>query len=267
MSLSGAGTLETSHCGDGTNANRHPWHPPAALTGDPIAEGKLLMRNTLTGRKEAFVPASKRAVRWYTCGPTVYDSAHVGHARTYLSFDIMRRVMTDYFHYNVLYQINTTDIDDKIILRARQNVLVKNLEDDASVDFEALSALADKALAEARAKAAEKKDKIQKELDEAVARSDSRSVTEQKDLLSQAALKERNLENDAAAIAERRPTRPRRRTGPGSLRPPRAFWPTCSIGRRATPSRTTRSSMPTLGITRGSSWRIWTPSASARPTS
>ena len=201
MSLSGAGTLETSHCGDGTNANRHPWHPPAALTGDPIAEGKLLMRNTLTGRKEAFVPASKRAVRWYTCGPTVYDSAHVGHARTYLSFDIMRRVMTDYFHYNVLYQINTTDIDDKIILRARQNVLVKNLEDDASVDFEALSALADKALAEARAKAAEKKDKIQKELDEAVARSDSRSVTEQKDLLSQAALKEWNLENDAAAIA------------------------------------------------------------------
>mmetsp|Transcript_35326 Transcript_35326/g.77392 ORF Transcript_35326/g.77392 Transcript_35326/m.77392 type:complete len:806 (+) Transcript_35326:114-2531(+) len=200
MSLSGAGTFEESHCGDG-KANRHPWYPPAALTGDPIAEGKLLMRNTLTGQKEPFVPTSKRTVRWYTCGPTVYDSAHVGHARTYLSFDIMRRIMTDYFHYNCLYQINTTDIDDKIILRARQNVLVKNLSEDETVDFDALSAMADKALAEALEKAADKKAKSAKDLEDAVAKSDSKAQKDQEDLLKQAKLKERNLNEDAEEIA------------------------------------------------------------------
>lgn len=42
------------------------------------------------------VPA---AVNWYSCGPTVYDSAHLGHARAYVTFDIIRRIMTDYFRY------------------------------------------------------------------------------------------------------------------------------------------------------------------------
>jgi len=40
-------------------------------------------------------------VTWYTCGPTVYDDSHMGHARTYISFDILKRIMTDYFGYNV----------------------------------------------------------------------------------------------------------------------------------------------------------------------
>lgn len=57
-------------------------------------------------------------------GPTVYDSAHVGHARNYLSFDIVRRVLEDYFGYNCLYVMNVTDVDDKIILRARRNHLL-----------------------------------------------------------------------------------------------------------------------------------------------
>ncbi len=43
-----------------------------------------------------------RRVLWYMCGPTVYDSAHLGHARTYLSFDILRRILTKYFGYDVL---------------------------------------------------------------------------------------------------------------------------------------------------------------------
>ena len=54
-------------------------------------------------------------VLWYICGPTVYNSAHMGHARSYISFDILRRVLQDYFGYNVLYCMNVTDIDDKII--------------------------------------------------------------------------------------------------------------------------------------------------------
>ncbi len=53
----------------------------------------------------------------YMCGPTVYDSAHLGHARTYLSFDILRRILTKYFGYDVLLVMNITDVDDKIIIR------------------------------------------------------------------------------------------------------------------------------------------------------
>ena len=55
---------------------------------------------------------------WYSCGPTVYDESHMGHARTYVSFDIMRRLITDYFGYNVQLVMNITDIDDKIIRKA-----------------------------------------------------------------------------------------------------------------------------------------------------
>lgn len=55
---------------------------------------------------------------WYQCGPTVYDESHMGHARTYVSFDILRRIMTDYFGYNIKLIQNITDIDDKIIRKA-----------------------------------------------------------------------------------------------------------------------------------------------------
>lgn len=143
-----------------------------------------------------------RHVRWYTCGPTVYDSSHVGHARTYLSFDIMRRVMTDYFHYNVLYQINTTDIDDKIILRARQNELIRQLEADSSVDFDKLVALAKEALDEAKAKSDQKKAEIEKAIEDATQSKDSRAKTEQEGLLEQHLVKRKNLDNDEAKILE-----------------------------------------------------------------
>lgn len=64
-----------------------------------------------------------KKVTWYCCGPTVYDASHMGHARSYISFDILRRVLRDYFQYDVFYCMNITDIDDKIIRRARQNYL------------------------------------------------------------------------------------------------------------------------------------------------
>jgi len=54
-------------------------------------------------------------VKWYLCGPTVYDSSHLGHARTYIGQDIIKRIMRDYFGYNVKVCMNITDIDDKII--------------------------------------------------------------------------------------------------------------------------------------------------------
>ena len=49
------------------------------------------------------------------CGPTVYDHSHMGHARTYIGFDVIHRILTDYFGYNVFLAMNITDIDDKII--------------------------------------------------------------------------------------------------------------------------------------------------------
>ncbi|XP_078051220.1 cysteine--tRNA ligase, cytoplasmic [Augochlora pura] len=83
----------------------------------------LKLYNSFTKEKEVFVPQYGNRVLWYSCGPTVYDASHMGHARTYISFDILRRILSDYFGYDVLYVMNITDIDDKIIKRARQNYL------------------------------------------------------------------------------------------------------------------------------------------------
>lgn len=71
-------------------------------------------------------------VTWYICGPTVYDASHMGHARTYLTFDIIRRILEDYFDYHVFYVMNVTDVDDKIIKRARQNHLVDQFCEQAT---------------------------------------------------------------------------------------------------------------------------------------
>ncbi|GFR22086.1 cysteine--tRNA ligase, cytoplasmic [Trichonephila clavata] len=84
---------------------------------------KLRLYNSLTRDKEIFVPQFGNKVLWYSCGPTVYDAAHMGHARSYISFDILRRVLSEYFGYDVFYVMNITDIDDKIIKRARQKYL------------------------------------------------------------------------------------------------------------------------------------------------
>ncbi|XP_034476754.1 cysteine--tRNA ligase, cytoplasmic [Drosophila innubila] len=91
------------------------WQAPKAAT-----RPQLRFYNSLTRQKEEFVPLEGNNVKWYSCGPTVYDASHMGHARSYISFDILRRVLSDYFGYNVHYVMNVTDIDDKIIKRARQ---------------------------------------------------------------------------------------------------------------------------------------------------
>ena len=91
-------------------------------------EGSLKLLNSLTKRVEPFTPIDARLVKWYICGPTVYDSSHIGHARNYVAFDIVRRVMLDYFGFDIVYVMNITDIDDKIILRTHRNHLEKMLE-------------------------------------------------------------------------------------------------------------------------------------------
>ncbi len=84
-----------------------------------ITSKKLKIYNTLSKRFEEFKTLRSGIVRGYVCGPTVYDSTHVGHARTYVFFDIFRRYL-EYLGYEVRMVINFTDIDDKIINRAKQ---------------------------------------------------------------------------------------------------------------------------------------------------
>jgi cysteinyl-tRNA synthetase len=75
--------------------------------------------NTLTRRVEPFAPADGRTVRMYTCGPTVYNPAHLGNFRTFLFEDLMRRVLA-LRGWEVRQVMNLTDVDDKIIKRARE---------------------------------------------------------------------------------------------------------------------------------------------------
>eukprot|EP00961_Rhodomonas_salina_P255379 3451556-Rhodomonas_salina.2 len=129
-----------------------------------------MVANTLTGNKVEFIPKDGNTVRWYICGPTVYDSSHLGHARTYVAFDVVRRILENFFGYDIFCVMNVTglsllfsatlrspsllrpsiiceraapafcpaahrfltaghmrgaDVDDKIIIRARRNYLLK----------------------------------------------------------------------------------------------------------------------------------------------
>src|SRR6478609_2106801 len=75
--------------------------------------------NSLTGKKEDFQPSGS-SVKLYVCGPTVYDSAHLGHARCYITWDVLLRVLR-FAGYSVTYVRNVTDIDDKILARAKES--------------------------------------------------------------------------------------------------------------------------------------------------
>ncbi len=79
----------------------------------------LTLFNTLTGRQEAFEPIEPKKVRMYVCGVTVYDYCHIGHARSALVFDVLRRYL-EYGGYAVTFVKNFTDVDDKIIKRANE---------------------------------------------------------------------------------------------------------------------------------------------------
>jgi cysteinyl-tRNA synthetase len=77
----------------------------------------LKIYNTLTGQKEPFKPLVRRKVRMYVCGVTVYDECHLGHARSALVFDVIRRYLK-HSGFSVTFVKNFTDVDDKIIKRA-----------------------------------------------------------------------------------------------------------------------------------------------------
>ncbi|XP_034465778.1 cysteine--tRNA ligase, mitochondrial isoform X1 [Hippoglossus hippoglossus] len=73
--------------------------------------------NSLTQQKEPLVVATEGVATWYSCGPTVYDHAHLGHACSYVRFDILQRVLSRLFGTTVIHAMVITDIDDKIIKR------------------------------------------------------------------------------------------------------------------------------------------------------
>ena len=80
----------------------------------------LFLHNSLSRRKERFEPLEPQHVRMYVCGPTVYDLAHIGNARTMVVFDVLARLLRVLYP-RVTYVRNITDVDDKINARAKES--------------------------------------------------------------------------------------------------------------------------------------------------
>ena len=99
--------------------------------------------NSQTSRKEKFKPLKKGKINMYVCGMTIYDYCHIGHARTFFSFDVMVNFFK-YLNYEVNYVRNITDIDDKIIQKAKEEEVPFSLITDKFIkamndDFKALN--------------------------------------------------------------------------------------------------------------------------------
>lgn len=115
-----------------TTKEQPPWKGPPPLPAN-VDLPPLKIYNSLTRSKTPFVPikAKEKEVSWYVCGPTVYDDAHLGHSRNYVTSDIIRRIMKDHFGFKLKYVMNITDIDDKVNLLPCKCIAQPNL---ASVD-------------------------------------------------------------------------------------------------------------------------------------
>ena len=105
----------------------------------------LQIYNTLSRQKEVFTPITPGKVGLYVCGITIYDYCHVGHARTYVAFDVINRYLR-FCGYDVTYVRNITDVDDKIIKRAAENgescdALTARFTQAMHADFNALGLL------------------------------------------------------------------------------------------------------------------------------
>lgn len=83
------------------------------------AFAEIMVYSTLSGSLERFVPLHGRRVFMFVCGPTVYDYSHLGHARTYVFYDTLARFLRR-MEYSLFYLQNVTDVDDKIVNRARE---------------------------------------------------------------------------------------------------------------------------------------------------
>ena len=93
----------------------------------------IFIYNSLSRKKDEFIPLKPKEIKMYVCGPTVYDEAHIGHARSAYVFDVIRRYLI-YRGYKVIFVRNVTDVDDKIIDKAQKefkgqdlNIAVKDV--------------------------------------------------------------------------------------------------------------------------------------------
>ncbi|MGL4938677.1 cysteine--tRNA ligase, partial [Shewanella sp.] len=105
----------------------------------------LKIYNSITRQKQEFKPINPGKVGMYVCGVTIYDLCHIGHGRTFVSFDMIVRYLR-YAGYEVNFQRNITDVDDKIIKRANENnescdALTERLIGEMHRDFDALNML------------------------------------------------------------------------------------------------------------------------------
>lgn len=102
--------------------------------------------NSLTRQKENLVLGREGVATWYSCGPTVYDHAHLGHACSYVRFDILQRILSSFFGVSVVHAMVITDIDDKIIRRSWEEnvspaVVARMYEDEFKKDMLALKVI------------------------------------------------------------------------------------------------------------------------------
>ncbi|CAH2059945.1 unnamed protein product [Thlaspi arvense] len=103
-----------------SSTSSHPSTSPTTDGGDSVSGGKeLWLHNTMSRKKELFKPKVEGKVGMYVCGVTAYDLSHIGHARVYVTFDVLLRYLK-HLGYEVSYVRNFTDVDDKIIARANE---------------------------------------------------------------------------------------------------------------------------------------------------
>ena len=99
------------------------------------SKNELQFFNTLTRKKEKFTPISKGKVYLYTCGPTVFDYAHIGNFRAFIFEDLLKRWL-EYNGFKVYHVMNITDVDDKTIKRSqKENMPLKEFTDYYSKAF------------------------------------------------------------------------------------------------------------------------------------
>ena len=111
-----------------------------------MKNNQLNLSNTITGKKETFVPINPKKIGMYVCGPTVYDFPHVGNARSLVVFDMLFRVLKHVYGKNVNYVRNITDVDDKIIEASKKNKksineITQNITEIFHKDCESLNCL------------------------------------------------------------------------------------------------------------------------------
>ena len=95
-----------------------------------MIDTKLYLYNTLSRKKEEFIPITPGEVKMYSCGPTVYNYFHIGNARPFIIFETLRRYL-EYKGFKVKFVQNFTDVDDKMINKANElGITVKELADE-----------------------------------------------------------------------------------------------------------------------------------------